>query len=68
MPCGIAAEYLPKLFDRFYRVDPARSTEGTGLGLAIVKSIINLHGGSVVITSKPDKGTVATLYFTAKIK
>ncbi|MDO9046232.1 MAG: heavy metal sensor histidine kinase [Methylobacter sp.] len=64
--CGIAAEYQPKLFDRFYRVDPARSTEGTGLGLAIVKSIMDLHGGSVVITSEPNRGTVATLYFTPK--
>jgi len=64
--CGIAEEYLPKLFDRFYRVDPARSAEGTGLGLAIVKSIMDLHGGSVIITSEPDKGTVATLHFTAK--
>ena len=66
--CGIAAEYLPKLFDRFYRVDPARSEGGTGLGLAIVKSIMDLHGGSVSITSEPNRGTVVTLYFTAKLK
>ncbi len=64
--CGIATEHLPKLFDRFYRVDPARSAEGTGLGLAIVKSIMDLHGGSVVINSEPNQGTVATLHFTAK--
>ncbi len=64
--CGIAMEHLPKLFDRFYRVDPARSEEGTGLGLAIVKSIMDLHGGSVVITSAPNQGTVVTLHFTAK--
>ena len=61
--CGIEAEYLPKLFDRFYRVDPARSAEGTGLGLAIVKSIMELHGGSVVIISTPGKGTVVKLHF-----
>jgi two-component system heavy metal sensor histidine kinase CusS len=60
--CGIASEHLPKLFDRFYRVDPARSEEGTGLGLAIIKSIMDLHGGSVVITSTPGKGTVVTLH------
>ncbi|MCK9395857.1 MAG: heavy metal sensor histidine kinase [Methylobacter sp.] len=64
--CGIAAEYLPKLFDRFYRVDAARSEEGTGLGLAIVKSIMDLHGGSVVINSEPKQGTLVTLHFTAK--
>jgi len=66
--CGIAAEHLPKLFDRFYRVDPARSAEGTGLGLAIVKSIMDLHGGSVVINSEPNHGTVVTLHFMAKQK
>ena len=63
---GIAAEHLPKLFDRFYRVDTARSEEGTGLGLAIVKSIMDLHGGSVIINSAPGKGTVVKLHFSAK--
>ncbi|MCA9498938.1 MAG: heavy metal sensor histidine kinase [Nitrospirales bacterium] len=64
--CGIAAEHLPKLFDRFFRVDPARSEEGTGLGLAIVKSIMDLHHGSVVIDSTPGKGTVVTLHVPSK--
>ncbi|HBP89329.1 MAG TPA: heavy metal sensor histidine kinase [Nitrospirales bacterium] len=64
--CGIAAEHLPKLFDRFYRIDPARSEDGTGLGLAIVKSIMDLHGGSVVIQSTPGKGTVVTLHFSCE--
>jgi two-component system heavy metal sensor histidine kinase CusS len=64
--CGIAAEHLPKMFDRFYRVDTARSEEGTGLGLAIVKSIMDLHSGSVVINSTPGKGTVVKLNFSAK--
>jgi two-component system heavy metal sensor histidine kinase CusS len=51
----IAAEHLPKLFDRFYRVDPARQHrdrgEGAGLGLAIVKAIAEAHGGSVSVRS-----------------
>lgn len=50
---NIAPEHLPRLFDRFYRVDPARqrSGEGAGLGLAIVKSIADAHGGSVDVRS-----------------
>jgi two-component system, OmpR family, heavy metal sensor histidine kinase CusS len=64
--CGIAAEHLPKMFDRFYRVDSARSEEGTGLGLTIVKSIMDLHCGSLVIDSTLGKGTVVKLPFSAK--
>ena len=62
---GIAPEHLPKLGDRFYRVDPARtnSPEGAGLGLAIVKSIIALHGGKLLIDSVPGHGTTASLVF-----
>jgi two-component system heavy metal sensor histidine kinase CusS len=62
---GIAAEHLPKLGDRFYRVDPSRanSPEGAGLGLAIVKSIIALHGGRLLIDSAPGRGTEASLVF-----
>lgn len=49
----IPAEYLPRLFDRFYRVDPSRTGEGvqSGLGLAIVKSIVEAHGGEVSVAS-----------------
>ena len=54
----IAAEHLPRLFDRFYRVDPARRRqgEGAGLGLAIVKSIVAAHSGMIGVTSN-DRGT-----------
>jgi two-component system, OmpR family, heavy metal sensor histidine kinase CusS len=60
---GIPAEALPKVFDRFFRVDSSRShgSGGTGLGLAIVKSIALLHGGNVVIASQPGQGTRVTL-------
>jgi two-component system heavy metal sensor histidine kinase CusS len=63
--CGIAPEHLPKIFDRFYRIDPARSQNpgGYGLGLAIVKSIVNLHGGKVEVESCVGKGTTFRLIF-----
>jgi two-component system heavy metal sensor histidine kinase CusS len=61
---GIAPEHLPRLFDRFYRPDPARSSgQGVGLGLAIVKSIAELHGGRVSVASQPEAGCVVTLKF-----
>jgi two-component system heavy metal sensor histidine kinase CusS len=59
---GIAPEHLPRLFDRFYRPDPARSSgQGVGLGLAIVKSIAELHGGRVSVASRPGAGCVVTM-------
>lgn len=61
--CGIAAEHISRVFDRFYRVDASRSSEGTGLGLALVKSIADLHGGRVAVTSELGKGTCAVLTF-----
>jgi two-component system sensor histidine kinase VicK len=60
---GIPEEDIPFIFDRFYRVDKARSRSmgGTGLGLAIAKEIMDGHGGGLEIISAPDKGTTVTL-------
>ncbi len=60
---GIPAEALPRVFDRFFRVDSSRSqgSGGTGLGLAIVQSIALLHGGNVEVASQPGQGTRVTL-------
>jgi two-component system phosphate regulon sensor histidine kinase PhoR len=59
---GIPPEHLPRIFERFYRIDKSRSKErgGTGLGLAIVKHIVNRHGSKVAVLSKVDKGTTFT--------
>lgn len=63
--CGIAEKDLPRVFDRLYRVDSARTGKGTsggaGLGLSIVKSIATLHDGTVSIRSDRSSGTTATL-------
>lgn len=60
---GIGGKHLPRIFERFYRVDKARSREkgGTGLGLAIVKHIAQLHGGEVSVASTPSKGCTFTI-------
>lgn len=56
---GIAAEHLPKIFDRFYRADPARSSEqGYGLGLSLARQISNLHGAELTAASTPEKETI----------
>ncbi|MBS1157002.1 MAG: histidine kinase [Proteobacteria bacterium] len=64
---GIAPEHLPRLFDRFYSIDKARTPgkNGTGLGLAIVRSIMQLHGGDIEVTSTLGEKTQFVLVFPA---
>jgi two-component system phosphate regulon sensor histidine kinase PhoR len=62
--CGVGKEHLPRLFERFYRVDKARSRKlgGTGLGLAIVKHIAQAHEGRIHVESTPGKGSTFEIY------
>jgi two-component system phosphate regulon sensor histidine kinase PhoR len=67
---GIPAEDLPRVFERFYRVDKARSREkgGTGLGLSIVKHVIALHGGRVSVESEPGRGSTFRFEIPARAR
>ena len=67
--CGIGKEHLPRLFERFYRVDKARSRDlgGTGLGLAIVKHIAQVHKGFVRVDSALGKGSVFSIHLPTNI-
>ena len=62
---GIASEHLPRLFERFYKEDRARSGRGTGLGLAIVKHVALVHGGRVQVESEPGRGSRFTMFLPA---
>lgn len=66
---GIPREHLPRLTERFYRVDKGRSRNvgGTGLGLAIVKHVISRHRGRLSIESEPGKGTVFTVWLPGQV-
>ena len=64
--CGISAEYLPYIFDRFYRVDSSRTGRGAGLGLAIALEIAHAHGGTIDVNSEEGKGATFIVRFAEK--
>ncbi|MEI9971142.1 MAG: ATP-binding protein [Ignavibacteriota bacterium] len=63
---GIPEHLLPRVFDRFFRADPARSQPGTGLGLAIAKWIADVHRADLSVESEPGAGSAFTIAFPAQ--
>jgi two-component system phosphate regulon sensor histidine kinase PhoR len=64
---GVKEDDLPRLFERFYRADRARSTRGTGLGLAIVKHVVVAAAGTVEASTTPSAGLTVTCVFPARL-
>jgi two-component system phosphate regulon sensor histidine kinase PhoR len=60
---GMPAQEIPKIFQRFYRIDRAKTRGSTGLGLSIVKNILDLHGAKINVSSQEGKGSVFSLHF-----
>ncbi|MNI93677.1 Alkaline phosphatase synthesis sensor protein PhoR [compost metagenome] len=67
---GIAEEDLPRIFERFYKADKARSASGggSGLGLSLVKKITDLHGGRIHVISRPGEGTAFVVWLPQQPK
>ncbi len=63
---GISEDQLPKIFDKFYRIDQKESIPGTGLGLTVVKEIVEAHNGKITVTSKIGKGSKFSLTLNDK--
>jgi signal transduction histidine kinase len=68
--CGVAPEFLPHIFEKFYRVPRAANADvpGAGLGLSLVREVAELHNGMATVESQPDKGSIFSLYLWDQTK